>query len=280
MIRGGLPGGGKIIPTQGQWYQYMPNSVGPRRDGDKHWGPAQDLGTGFTTYRDITTAGTLTITTDISEDGTGLFLYDDGADVGTMLYDDGVDDGQIEGLIANNPTLMVIRALDENGDKIFTLAGDTYIEGILIDLSDAPETTSQTVSEIYGIFKPITRGYVRISVGGTEIARLDPGERVANYRRYLVGYNGADQFAFQAICYRRHVWAYSANDPIYPDNLEAIKNGLIALNYEERADLDRSQQYWGIAYRTLTMSLKDHEAGIDKTLQYAGWAGGRHMNMT
>lgn len=240
-IRGGMPGT-KPYPTQSQWYQYISGGYGMRTLDQRHYGALQDLGTGFCTFRNIETASTLTVSSAETEDAA------------TYLY---------------------IRALDASGNKIYTTVGGEVIEGIRIDLSAAPATTSYTISNIYGLTKDITKGVVTVEDASNDLAYLEPGELIANYRRYLSGgYNADNWTQIKGIFKRKHVWAVADNDPLYPDSLEAIKFGLMALNYEEEADLDRAPLYWKMAVDLLNQQLKSRRLGSEGTMQLATHIGG------
>jgi hypothetical protein len=109
------------------------------------------------------------------------------------------------------------------------------------------------------------------------LAKYEAGERVISYRRYLVDRNWD---AVQGIFKRRHCWAISDNDPLYPDSLEAIKLGLMALNAEEKADVERGQYYMDRAILLLNAELKEYNSGQEGVMQIAPWLSRRLVNMT
>jgi hypothetical protein len=150
------------------------------------------------------------------------------------------------------------------------------VEGIRIDLASGTQTTSQTFATIYSVEKTPTDGMVSISTGATTIAKYEPGERVINYRRYMVDKNWD---SVQGVFKRRHVWAVSDNDQIHPDSLEALKLGLMALNAEEKADVERGQYYMDRALLLLNAELKEYNSGQEGTMQPATWLTRRMINM-
>jgi hypothetical protein len=238
-IRGGRKGF-MTVATQSQWYQYLPGGAGIRHADIAYYGPLQDLGQGYTTFRDIEEPGELLIETTDVED---------------------------------NYSYLNLRCLDANGKKVWTTFNGEKVEGYMIDLSTTPVTITGPISAIYGATKPITSGFVKVSYGSdtTLIAEYEPGERVASYRRYLVS-DGQDYV--QGIFKRQHVWAYSDNDPMYPDNLEALKLGLLALNNEEKSDVERAQFYMDKAIMLLNNDLKEHFSGLEGTAQISSWLTG------
>jgi len=244
-LRGGKAGY-KTTAVQSEWYQYLPQGRGIRKSTDAYYGPLQDIGEGFVTFRDIETASTLTLSSSETECA-GSYIW--------------------------------IRGKDNNGDKIFSTVDGERVEGIRLDLGDGTQTTSQTFKEIYGVEKTPTTGTITLSAttGSVTLAKYEAGERAISYRRYIVD-KAWD--AVQGIFKRRHVWAISDNDPLYPDSLEAIKLGLMAINAEEKADVERGQYYMDRAILLLNAELKEYNAGQEGVMQVAPWLTRRMVNMT
>lgn len=242
-LRGGQLGY-KTRAVQGEWYQYLPQGRGIRKSDQSYFGTLQDMGSGFVTFRDLLTPSTLTVSTDQSECA--------GSEI-------------------------IIRGKIANGNKIYTTVDGEPIEGVKFDMADGTQTSSQTFAEIYGVEKTPTKGNITLSAGGTTLAKYEAGERAISYRRYLVDRNWE---AVQGIFKRRHCWAVSDNDPLYPDNLEAIKLGLMALNAEDKADVERSQYYMDRAILLLNAELQEYNAGQEGVMQIAPWLTRRMINMT
>ena len=244
-LRGGKAGY-KTSAVQSEWYQYLPQGRGIRRTADSYYGPLQDIGEGFVTFRDIETASTLTLSSSETECA-GSYIW--------------------------------IRGKDNNGDKIFSTVDGDRVEGIRLDLGDGTQTTSQTFKEIYSVEKTPTTGTITLlaTTGSVTLAKYEAGERAISYRRYIVDKNWD---AVQGIFKRRHCWAISDNDPLYPDSLEAIKLGLMAINAEEKADVERGQYYMDRAILLLNAELKEYNAGQEGVMQVAPWLTRRLVNMT
>jgi hypothetical protein len=236
--------GYKTVGVQSEWYQYLPQGRGIRRTTDAYYGPIQDLGEGYVTFRDLSANSQLTLSSSETEC------------LGSYIW---------------------IRGKDGNGNKIYSTVDGERVEGIRLDLGSGTQTTSQTFSSIDSVEKTPTTGIVTLSAGATTLAKYEAGERAISYRRYLVDKNWD---SVQGIFKRRHCWAISDNDPIYPDSLEAIKLGLMALNAEEKADVERGQYYMDRAILLLNAELKEYNAGQEGVMQVAPWLTRRMVNMT
>jgi hypothetical protein len=243
-LRGGKAGY-KTSAVQSEWYQYLPQGRGIRKSDQSYYGPLQDIGEGYVTFRDIETASTLTLSSNETECA-GSYIW--------------------------------IRGKDNNGDKIFSTVDGDRVEGIRLDLGNGTQTTTGiTFKEIYSVEKTPTTGTITLAAGATTLAKYEAGERAISYRRYIVDRNWD---AVQGIFKRRHCWAISDNDPLYPDSLEAIKLGLMAINAEEKADVERGQYYMDRAILLLNAELKEYNAGQEGVMQIAPWLTRRLVNMT
>ena len=241
-LRGGKAGY-KTSAVQSEWYQYLPQGRGIRKSDQSYYGPLQDIGEGYVTFRDIETASTLILSSSETECA-GSYIW--------------------------------IRGKDSNGDKIYSTVDGERVEGIRLDLGGGTQTTSQTFKEIYSVEKTPTTGIISLTAGGTTLAKYEAGERAISYRRYIVDKNWD---SVQGIFKRRHVWAISDNDPLYPDSLEAIKLGLMALNAEEKADVERGQYYMDRAILLLNAELKEYNSGQEGVMQVAPWLTRGLINM-
>lgn len=241
-LRGGQLGY-KTRAVQSEWYQYLPQGRGILKSDQSYYGPLQDMGDGFVTFRDIETPSQLTLSSSETECA-GNYIW--------------------------------IRGKDSNGDKIYSEVDGDMVEGIRLDLGSGTQTTSDTFSEIYSVEKTPTTGIVTLSAGAITLAKYEAGERAISYRRYRVDKN-AD--TIKGIFKRRHVWAISDNDPLFPDNLEAIKLGLMALNAEDKSDVERSQYYMDRAILLLNAELKEYNSGQEGVMQISPWLTRTMVNM-
>jgi hypothetical protein len=242
-IRGGRSGY-RVRGMHGFWYQFWPSGVGIRGEEQKYHGTLEDMGEGFCTFADITTASALTVTPSGTE-CSGSYLW--------------------------------IRGKDASGNVIYSEVDGNTVEGIRLDLADGTQTTTEVFSAVYSIEKAPTDKPVSVSVGSTVIGRYEPGERVANYRRYKVDANWTDVVG---LFKRQHVWAEADGDMLIPDNLEAIKLGLMALQAEDQLDVERGEYYMGKALNLLNAELKEYNSGQENSLQIAPWLTSGMRNMT
>lgn len=242
-LRGGQSGY-KTRAVQSEWYQYLPQGRGIRKQDQAYHGPLQDMGSGFVTFRDLESPSQLTLSSSETECA-GSYIW--------------------------------IRGKDASGNKIYSTVDGERVEGVRLDLGSGSQTTSQTFAEIYGVEKTPTTGVVSLAAGATTLAKYESGERVISYRRYIVD---KQWDSVQGVFKRRHCWAISDNDPLFPDSLEAIKLGLMAINAEEKGDVERGQYYMDRAILLLNAELKEYNSGQEGVMQIAPWLSRRMINMT
>ena len=242
-IRGGVPGY-KTWPTRSEWYQFLPNGGGMRSLTDRNYGNApEDMGAGYCTFRDILTATTLTVSSDQTE-------------------------------IASK--YIWLRGLDAAGNKIFSTVGGANVEGVRVTLSATPATTSQHFSAITSVSKDISVGNITVTDGTNTLAVYEPGERSISYRRYLV--QTAD--VFKGMFKRKFCWAYSDNDPIFPDCMPALEMGIRALRATDELDSARGAGLMAEAVKRLDDALASYLAGTEGTLQPSTYQTSGLHNMT
>lgn len=104
----------------------------------------------------------------------------------------------------------------------------------------------------------------------TLIASIFPGELVSGYRRYAVP-NLEDGSIVQCLCKRAYVPSVSDNDIVIPSNLGALKLAMMALQYEDKNDWDRSDQYWNRAFALLEQDRQEFDG--DSALPTFNFAG-------
>lgn len=87
---------------------------------------------------------------------------------------------------------ILIQGLDTYDHQIYSLDGINNVQGTFLVLSSPFSDTQMTLNKITGIQKDITNGQVEVSsvdpLTGDEtlILTMEPGEQVANYRRYYL----------------------------------------------------------------------------------------------
>lgn len=242
-LRGGEEGT-KPMPTQSEWHQFISGGWGIRLEDENHWGPLQDMGEGYVTFRDIETSGQLTLVSDQSE---------------TTKY-------------------VWLRGYDTNGKKIFTTVGGNRVEGERVAVTNVAATTVNTFSSLYAVKKDVTSGFVTMTQNADTLAIYEPSETDISYRRYATG-GRYDEVA--GIFKRRSVWIEADNDIVYPSSVEAIKLGLFALQFEEQGEPERAEYYMAKATDLLNKELQEYQSGSEGTLQFGyGGLGGfiPHIN--
>ena len=152
--------------------------------------------------------------------------------------------------------------------------------------SVAPGATSvRTFASLDFVVKPPTTGTISLyavdpgTLVETLVARYEPGETAPSYRRYKVtGVESVD--AVRVICKRRFVPTVSLNDEVFPGNIGALKHGLLALNYEDQGDIERSRASWGMALELLQGDLKQERGGELTVARRSGFGVGKiHMRL-
>lgn len=71
-------------------------------------------------------------------------------------------------------------------------------------------------------------------------------------KKYRLNYEAPDEVI--GLMQRRFVLLANEDDDVVPSNIGALKNGLMALNYEDQNDLERAAAYW-----TQAMNLLNNE---------------------
>jgi hypothetical protein len=167
---------------------------------------------------------------------------------------------------------VVLKGTDADGNPVYSADGS---EGLLLNLASAENTTTQYFSSLTGVFKPLTNGYLTLwavnSAGAeTQIGEYEPGETNIGYRRYrIVRAENAATPVVRALCKRRFIPVLSESDDIIPDNMGALKLGLISLKYEDTNDLERATEYFQRALSLLNAELKEARGSQFNTLRFS-----------
>lgn len=208
-----------------QWFDWQPGR-------DCYWKPSSgliDAGGGYAGFQDWSVDSYLRVKTDYAETGN-----------------------------------LLIRGIGTNEESIFTGSPPSVIEGVNLSLTATSTTTMlfRANSRIQ-VNKPATNGYVRlysVTPGGVEtlVGLYEPGETVPSYRRYMVPKDLTADSTVEVMAKIRHVDMVSDNDLVIPGNASAVKNGLNAINYEERHDQEKAQAYWARVYSILNGDLHAH----------------------
>jgi len=117
-----------------------------------------------------------------------------------------------------------------------------------------------TVFSRYLEFLPGGPGEITAPQGGAA-ALIDQGDRT--YK--IMGASGV--VSVHLVCKRRFADLTADGDTVLPDNVGAIKLGLMGLAYEDANDLDRSVSYFGQALALLDNEVEEAQGAARHVLQ-------------
>lgn len=226
--------------VQGMWHQFGNGNAGV---GDEILGRTIiDLGDGFTCFQDILEPSYLRVITETSE---------------------------------TNPTNVLFRGVDQNGNEIYSGTGTGTTIGVKLNIGASATTqTTQVFGSIPSIVqKPVTNGplnlyAVSVATGiSTLISIFDPGDTSPGFRRYgLGGLAWGPTQANQPIRYttvhaivkRRFVRVVALSDEVIPGFIGALEAGLQGRRYDLESDPKTADQYWAEAIHRLNSELTEY----------------------
>jgi hypothetical protein len=146
----------------------------------------------------------------------------------------------------------VLRGFDADGNRLYSADGQ---DGLRVTLASGDGNVFGTVGIIESLTLPLMSKYCSLRTSSTELGVYEPGETDPSYRRYKVGSVPAN-CTITALCSRRHVDLVNEDDLVIPNNVGALKHGLIALRLEDQSDLDSSVAHFDQAYALLNAELR------------------------
>lgn len=146
----------------------------------------------------------------------------------------------------------ILRGQDADGNRLYSADGQ---DGLRITLASGDVNVFGTVGMIESLTLPLMSKYCSLRTGTTELGVYEPGETDPSYRRYKVG-SIPSTCTITALCSRRHVDLVNEEDLVVPNNVGALKHGLIALRLEDQSDLDSSVAHFDQAYALLNAELR------------------------
>lgn len=146
----------------------------------------------------------------------------------------------------------ILRGKDADGNRLYSADGR---DGLRITLASGDVNVFGTVGMIESLTLPLMSKYCSLRTGTTELGVYEPGETDPSYRRYKVG-SIPSTCTITALCSRRHVDLVNEEDLVVPNNVGALKHGLIALRLEDQSDLDSSVAHFDQAYALLNAELR------------------------
>jgi len=164
-----------------------------------------------------------------------------------------------------------VMGVDSDGNDVFDGNGNSYI-------SVPVNTTLSSITwgKITEIHKPITEGginFYAVNPNDTTqkslIADYEATETIPSYKRYKLG---ESEFASRVncLCKRRYVELVNGADDettIVPTNEGALKLTLMSLQYEDKNDMERAEEYFNKAIQLLNAELKEDMGNPVITLQ-------------
>jgi hypothetical protein len=246
-----------ILSVKSRWYEMLTGGpVGFVPCAEKI---LMDMGTGYSTFADPSTANPMTI----------------------RCYAD-IPQVTSEGFL-------VINGVDVNGNTPIGYNNNIYIEGQLLNI---PVTgvnyndTPQQFVQINSITKPATQGRIRlygVQTDGTQIpiAVYDPDEQNPDYRRYLLTWGGIPQQAILTVlAKRRWIQITSPYADLFITNIGALQNALMGMKYEKAGAFDQAAACWKTAFDLLDVEDKDYDNDYNATVQLQStFAGGDIYNL-
>lgn len=164
-------------------------------------------------------------------------------------------------------------AVDADDQAMYDEDGKT---GFTVTLTAEGVTFDKPIAKITSIGKDLTEGMVKlfaVNPGNldqkSQIAEYEPTETKPSYKRYkLVSAESAT--VINCMCKRRFVALVNGADDetiLTPDNEGALKMTLMALQYEDKNDLERADEYFQKALQLLNSELKEDMGAPIITLQ-------------
>ena len=218
-------------PIFSTFYEFSESGPGELVDTDAFYGIAADMGDGYPTQTDISTAGTLRITVGLGDAGREIRVF----------------------------------GKDDNGNVIYDAFG---AQGINVTTVFPTVTTTQVFSEVTGLQAPssLNLPWTLSVVNGatvTQIGSYYPGETRPMYKRYRVG--DTDE-AIHCICYRRFVPLVSETDWVIPGNLTALRYGLQSFVYQQAGQAEEARGAFNDCLDFLNQEAKASRGGGRPTI--------------
>lgn len=171
-------------------------------------------------------------------------------------------------------TTILIRGLDENGEQVYSGAG---VEGCSLAVTTADTTTTQKFTQISSWIKAAaTTGTIRLysvdttTAEETHLVNITPAKLTSGYRRYE-----AAGFSFgatvEALCNIALIAPVVDNDPVLPSNLGALKLAMMALQYEDKNDMERADSFMARGVDLLEKDRDSFDGDEVSTVPFVGF---------
>lgn len=173
---------------------------------------------------------------------------------------------------------ILIRGINQYGNRVMTYdSSGALIDGEYVNLVGAsPAVTVNQFALVDSVVKPQTSGFVRLyeydGYNQSAIAIYHPNETAPVYRRYSVpglqpnpSNPEPSSHTITVLGKRRFIPAYAEVDDLMITNIAALKNMVMAIEYEENNDPTNAQTYEQRALDNLNSALKEYQGGARAT---------------
>lgn len=166
---------------------------------------------------------------------------------------------------------ILVRGIDENGNRVQTFVDNEWIDGEYISLVGGPVLSAKLYTKIDSVVKPITKGYVRVYQYDDDtavqscIAIYAPTETLPTYRRYRVPSISCDASehpkCVTALAKRQFLPVFEDNDELFITNLRALKFAVQAIEAYDTSNVALGDAFELKAVRALNEELKEYRGG-------------------
>lgn len=164
-----------------------------------------------------------------------------------------------------------ILGYDASGNRILDATGEPGEE---VTLASGTVVTTNTFSSVQGIQKELTAG--RVTVRHTAAAEvlvvLEPWMEAPSFHGYRCVDLSVDTVL--VFCKRKPVPVRYDADYIFPGNLNALRLGIHAYNYEEAGQTNDADDYFARAIKLLNDEASRYRGGAEEHIQYQIWGQG------
>jgi hypothetical protein len=249
----------QLVDVRSRWYEILPG--GPITFTGAAPNVLSDLGTGFSTFDDITSDNPcyIRVYADVPQANFEGYVYVVGNDI------DGNPIQSLDNGVYRNVSMIAIPR-----------AGQNYIDSDVAYSSFVSINKDPTVSRVK---------LFALSLDKTEqrpIAVYAPDEVAPDYRRYKLNWCVLNQPANITIIAKRYLIPTTDPDAdLLITNIGALKNGLQALKYEDAGSEQLAETHWTRAIKILDTDTKDYDGDYKATpqIQSACWGGSDIWNL-
>ncbi len=116
---------------------------------------------------------------------------------------------------------------------------------------------------------------------GLQPVATDDGDFPVYLHQYKLTFNYTEGEEITGLLRRRFQYLTDEQEAVYPANLGALKNGMLAVRYEDEGDLDRAAGYWTKCFDFLTAASAQTRIGAMQQLNGSFNLGGHgpHLGM-